>query len=239
MSGDTKKHGRPPFRPTPEQRALVVALIGAGLGVAEVASNVVNPATGKPISHMTLRAKFRAELEHGQARFKGFVAGRFAQLVRSRDEKVATANVQFAMRARLGWRETNRTELTGADGGPLQVGVDVMSRDEVGAKVWRALAPFLAKRISAALPALPAGTLPPRGIAPEVAWELISKSNDKPWEQLRVWSAWNARNAGLTPPDDCLENTAVPAVTAPLEGSAGASSASGCIRLHPREPGAG
>jgi hypothetical protein len=53
----------------------VIALIGAGLAVEEVAHNITNPATGRAISHMTLRRAFRDELATGSARIQGVRRG--------------------------------------------------------------------------------------------------------------------------------------------------------------------
>lgn len=133
MKPETKNpRGRPRFRPTAEQRALVIALIGAGLSVEEVAANVTNPGTGKPVSHVTLRRAFRNELRDGQARYKGFIVAKHAQLIRSRDEKVASSNVQFALRHRLGWREATSVEITGPDGAPL-FGPDATDEEKLAA----------------------------------------------------------------------------------------------------------
>jgi len=220
MEPDAKNpRGRPRFAPTEAQRLLVVALHGAGLPLDEVRLNILGPG-GKPIAEGTFRRCFRRETEAAKARFGGAIAKRYFQLLHSRDEKTAIRAVEIGAKSRLGWRETSRTELTGADGGPLQVGVAVLTAEEAGAKLLKVLTPFLAKRITAALPALPPGALPPLGIAPEVAWALIEKSNFEPYRRLDAWREWNARDAGLIHPGDVRTDVPQPPVTASLEGGA-------------------
>lgn len=60
--------GRPEgtgYHPTKEQRHLVKVMAGMGIPEETMVSAILNPATGKPISPVTLRAHFREELDQG------------------------------------------------------------------------------------------------------------------------------------------------------------------------------
>jgi hypothetical protein len=109
----------------------------------------------------------------------------------------------------MGWRETTCTELTGADGGPLRVGVEPMTNTEAAAQLMKLLAPYIGEQIATAIPPLPPGALPPIGVAPESAWALIEKSSLEPYQRLEAWSAWNRRNAGIERPADTPEETGI------------------------------
>lgn len=60
-----KRSGRPPFRPTEEQRTNVEAMVGIGLRHEDICQLVRNPSTGQPIDMKTLRRHFREELDRG------------------------------------------------------------------------------------------------------------------------------------------------------------------------------
>jgi hypothetical protein len=60
--------GRPPFKPTKEQRRIVSILAGMGRPHKEIATLVVNPRTGKPIDDVTLRLRFPEELCQAKAK---------------------------------------------------------------------------------------------------------------------------------------------------------------------------
>lgn len=108
-----KKQG---FRPTAEQRKLVLDLTTCALTQEEVRQCIPwGTADGKPISIPTLRKHFAQEIERGHA----------LQMMRVKKrafEMVMEGNVPmtiFWLKTRAGWAETMKVENTGADGTPL------------------------------------------------------------------------------------------------------------------------
>ena len=66
--------GRKPFTPTAEDRKLVSSLAGYGAPHEYIASCVLNPQTGKPMTAKTLRMHFRTELDTAVAQANALVA---------------------------------------------------------------------------------------------------------------------------------------------------------------------
>lgn len=105
-----KKRGRKPFQPTAAQRKAVA--VWASIGTPH---DVMAAQLG--IARQTLENAFDRELKDGKAITDQAIS-------KSLYQKALTGNVPcmiFWAKTRLGWRETNRTEVTGADGGPLAV----------------------------------------------------------------------------------------------------------------------
>lgn len=107
------------FEPSQDQREAVWAMAAIG-GVTqeEMALAVVNPATKRPIGVETLRSHFPDEIATARATFKREIAvGLVADM---RAGKANTTRI-FLSKVICGLRETTRAELTGADGGPIDV----------------------------------------------------------------------------------------------------------------------
>lgn len=111
-----KKPGRQPFKPTPEQRKLVEQLAAFGTPQEDIC-NFVHDAKGKPIGLMTLHKYFRAELDTAETKANSKVAQ--CLFYQATVEKNVTAMI-FWLKTRARWRETERIELTGKDGGPIE-----------------------------------------------------------------------------------------------------------------------
>lgn len=60
-------------------------------------------------------ADFADAIKRGRAKANIFVGGKLMQKIRDGD----TASIIFYLKARCGWRDVNRTELTGANGGAI------------------------------------------------------------------------------------------------------------------------
>ncbi len=103
-----RKGGRPAFRPTPEQRAQVSRLKFGGANDETIAAVL-------EISVNTLVKHFFRELDLSRAELLGQVA---ASLYNAALGGNVVAGI-FIMKTRGGWRETDRHEITGADGAPL------------------------------------------------------------------------------------------------------------------------
>ena len=73
---------------------------------------------------MTLTKYCQEELDRGKALRMEKVCGYLAQWIDEGDK----ASTFFYLKTQGEWRETNRTEVTGADGAPFQVVINVMNK---------------------------------------------------------------------------------------------------------------
>jgi hypothetical protein len=103
--------GRPPFQPTDAERKQVEALAGYGLTV-EMIRHLVRDG----IALDTLFAHFRVELDAGRAKANAQVGKRLFQKVMEGD---TTAMIWWT-KTQMRWSETQKVEITGAQGGPIQ-----------------------------------------------------------------------------------------------------------------------
>ena len=103
--------GRPAFEPTAAERKQVEALSGYGLPIEQIAVLVRDG-----IHIDTLRAHFATELVSGKAKANGQVGKTLFQKVMAGD---TTAAIWWS-KTQMRWAETQKHELTGADGAPLE-----------------------------------------------------------------------------------------------------------------------
>ena len=103
--------GRPAFEPTDAERKQVEALSGYGLPIEQIAVLVRDG-----IHVDTLRAHFGTELVSGKAKANGQVGKTLFQKVMAGD---TTAAIWWS-KTQMRWAETQKHELTGADGAPLE-----------------------------------------------------------------------------------------------------------------------
>lgn len=101
--------GRPSFQATPEERKLVEALAGYGIGREAICLLVTRP-KGKaqvqaPISPTTLRKHFRQELEVAEVKVTSKVAEALVQTALDRKHPRHVAAAIFFLKARAGWSE--------------------------------------------------------------------------------------------------------------------------------------
>lgn len=78
------------------------------------------------VSDETLRKYYANELETGAAKMSAAVAQNLYNIATSKGSGAVAAAI-FWMKTRAGWRETNRSEITGADGGPVKVETKTVS----------------------------------------------------------------------------------------------------------------
>ena len=109
--GARENAGRPAFIPTDTERKQVEALSGYGLPIEQIAVLVRNG-----IHVDTLRAHFATELISGKAKANGQVGKTLFQKVMAGD---TTAAIWWS-KTQMRWAETQKHELTGADGVPLE-----------------------------------------------------------------------------------------------------------------------
>jgi len=103
--------GRPAFEPTDAERKQVEAMSGYGLPIEQIAVLVRDG-----IDTDTLRKHFATELLSGKAKANGQVGKTLFQKVMAGD---TTAAIWWS-KTQMRWAETQKHELTGADGAPLE-----------------------------------------------------------------------------------------------------------------------
>ena len=103
--------GRPAFEPTDAERKQVEALSGYGLPIEQIAVLVRDG-----IDTDTLRKHFATELVSGKAKANGQVGKTLFQKVMAGD---TTAAIWWS-KTQMRWAETQKHELTGANGVPLE-----------------------------------------------------------------------------------------------------------------------
>lgn len=104
--------GRPPYVATDKDRKQVLIMAGIGLTQEQI-SKILG------ISDDTLRKHYRDELDTAEARMNAQVAQNLFSIATSKGQGAVSA-ATFWMKTRAQWRETNRTELSGVNGGPIQ-----------------------------------------------------------------------------------------------------------------------
>jgi hypothetical protein len=103
--------GRPAFEPTASERKQVEALSGYGLPIDQIGALIRDG-----ISVDTLRAHFANEMQSGKAKANAQVGKTLFQKVMAGD---TTAAIWWS-KTQMRWAETQKHELTGADGAPLE-----------------------------------------------------------------------------------------------------------------------
>jgi len=114
MTQTKKKVGRPAFEPTDEQRRTVRAMVAYGVPQEQICKVI-------GVTDKTLNKHFKHEIETAAIEANSKVAQSLFRKATS-DELVGpsvTAAI-FWLKTKAGWKETDRTEHTGPDGGPLK-----------------------------------------------------------------------------------------------------------------------
>lgn len=118
--------GRSTFRPTDEQRELVNQLAAFGLRHADI-TLFVKGASGKPISEPTLLKNFKAELDTGKLKANVKIAQTLYKKAAAGD----TTSIIFWLKSQAGWKDTQRVEITGKDGGPVEQKATVINEAQI------------------------------------------------------------------------------------------------------------
>jgi hypothetical protein len=109
--GARQGSGRKPFLATDVERRQVEAMSGYGVPFEQIAALVRDG-----IDIDTLRKYFKPELINGKAKANAQVGKGIFQKAMAGD---TTAQIWWS-KCQMGWKETQRHELTGADGQPLE-----------------------------------------------------------------------------------------------------------------------
>jgi hypothetical protein len=121
------KMAKPQHCPTAETREIVenMALCGS-YTQPEIAAQL-------KISDETLRKYYREELDK-----RRIVLARVGKTVVQAALEGNIIAAMFVCKTQLGWRETNRTELTGADGGPIETKkIDTPEFEPLSMEQWQ------------------------------------------------------------------------------------------------------
>lgn len=106
-----RRPGRPEgtgYHPTAEQRTIVEAMAGFGIPEVEMVKMILNPATKKPISPITLRKHFRHELDRGLTHANFKVIGAMFKNATTPTDTYPGGNPTsqiFWAKARLRWKD--------------------------------------------------------------------------------------------------------------------------------------
>jgi hypothetical protein len=118
--GARQNSGRKPFEPTDPERKQVEALSGYGLPIEQIAVLV-----REGIHVDTLRAHFQNELISGKAKANGQIGKTLFQKAIGGD---TTAMIWWS-KTQMRWAETQKHEVTGADGVPLGIAVEFVKSE--------------------------------------------------------------------------------------------------------------
>jgi hypothetical protein len=110
--GARENAGRMPFEPTDAERKQVEALSGYGLPIEQIAMLIRDG-----IDADTLRKHFSSELVSGKSKANAQIGRTLFQKAMGGD---TTAMIWWS-KTQMRWSETQRHELTGADGAPLEI----------------------------------------------------------------------------------------------------------------------
>ena len=129
--------GRATFKPTDEQRTLVERLSSLGIRIDEMPVFVAG-SNGKPISEPTLNKYFKKEIANGRLKANVTVANALYRNATESSEKFPHGNTGaqiFWLKSQAGWKDTQRVELTGKNGGPVEHKATVINEAQIKAAV--------------------------------------------------------------------------------------------------------
>lgn len=104
---------RKPHEPTEKDRNQVTLMAGIGLTQDQICKII-------GVSDETLRKYYEKELDTATSMMNAQVAQNLFRIATSKGAG-AVASAIFWMKTRGGWREVDRREITGANGGPLAI----------------------------------------------------------------------------------------------------------------------
>ena len=105
--------GRRAHQPDANSRRQVEAMAGYGIPEADIGCVL-------EIDPKTLRRHYRKELDKGHIKASAKVAENLYRKATTDGSQSVTAAI-FWLKTRAGWRETSQHEITGRDGGPVEI----------------------------------------------------------------------------------------------------------------------
>ena len=117
---------RKPHEPTEKDRKQVSAMAGFGLKHDQIAKII-------GISDETLRKYYSHELDVAESMMNAQIAQNLYSIANSKGPGAITAAI-FWLKTRAGWRETSRTEVTGKDGGAIEIESKVIDASALSAE---------------------------------------------------------------------------------------------------------
>ena len=105
-----KRVTKPSFKPTDDERKLVEQMCAVGIPQESICLVVRNG-----IDDKTLRKHFRRELDTAKIKANAKIGGTLFNKAVNGDTTAAI----FWAKTQMGWKETNTTEHTGKEGGPI------------------------------------------------------------------------------------------------------------------------
>jgi hypothetical protein len=105
---------------TKEDRARVQLMSAAGMTQESIAERM--EMTGK-----TLREHFRKELDFGLLEINTLAVGQLVKQIQAGN----LGAICFWLKCRAGWRETDRIEHVGGDGGPVEITVNYVRKPKI------------------------------------------------------------------------------------------------------------
>lgn len=131
---------RPAHSPSTTSRKLAQSLSGYGIPQEQIAAEL-------GVSLPTLHKHYRDDLDAGMRRANAKVVQNLFRKATGDTPQAVTAAIYWT-KTRMGWRDTQTVELTGKDGGPIEVSQET-ARDRIRRRI---------DRLAAGLPLLPAAT---------------------------------------------------------------------------------
>lgn len=128
------------YVPSQAERVRVEKLTAFGLTVQQARQLLINPATEKPLSDTTFERVFKRELNIGRDAMTEKIRGNLARIASTGSSSAAVSAIKLWLTLIEGRRNPD-TELTGPNGGPIQVeDVTKLTADERAAKIAGILA---------------------------------------------------------------------------------------------------
>lgn len=120
------KSGMRPHEPTRQSREHAKLMAAMGIPQDKIAKRL-------EISPMTLRQYYRHELDVGKVDMLTQVGGSLFKKAMG-DSRGSVSAAIFILKTQGGWKETDRLEMTGADGGPIETQA-FTARDRIASRI--------------------------------------------------------------------------------------------------------
>jgi transcriptional regulator with XRE-family HTH domain len=118
------------YTPTEESRKHVELLVAYGLTLQQIASIM-------DVTDTTIEKYYSSEMKNGLAKANSLIANRLFKTATEGEGHLALTAQIFWLKTRARWRETDRLEITGEDGGPIRAGVIAIPAKFKSVKEWQ------------------------------------------------------------------------------------------------------